>query len=81
MNLPLQVFLTSVVIMFLVFSVYASIIWMQNTPKLIEIMRNKNSSHWSYRATIYYGIAFAIFVVSSVFISFVVFLAMKIWSM
>lgn len=78
-QLPMQVFLTSVVLIFLAFSVYSTVIWLQSTPKLKTILNKTSETHWSYRWTIYYGIAFAIFLVASVFISFVVFLAIRVW--
>lgn len=77
-TLPAIVFYTACLILFLCFSGWATIIWFQNQPQMKSILSDPNR-HWSYKATIYYGLAFAIFLITAVFISFIVSLSFIIW--
>ena len=73
-NMPLNVFLTSLVIIWIGFSVYAIIIWLQFTPNLKTVLKDAEK-HWSVKFVIYYGISFSIFLITIIGISFIVLLS------
>jgi len=55
-------------------SITAIAFWLK-TPK---VKLNSKDLHWAFKGLIYYGIFFTIFIVSSVFLSFIVLLAFVI---
>jgi len=77
-SLPLTIFLTAFGIIFLGVSVYCVGLWLRSVKGLKTLLEDQ-MQHWSLKLAIYYGIAFFIFLVSSVLMSFVVLLAITIW--
>lgn len=75
MSLPWAVFGTLVILVFFGISISAVIVWIKSFKKTREILQDVNQ-HWSFRAFIYYGIFFTIFICFAVFISLVVGLAL-----
>lgn len=73
-NMPLNIFLTSLVIIWLGLSVYAIVIWLQHSPKLKAVLKDVER-HWSVKFIIYYGIGFSIFLITIIGISFIVLLS------
>lgn len=77
-SLPAVIFFTTCLILFLTFSTYATIIWIQSQPKLKEILNDPNR-HWSFKFVLYYGMSWALFLIAATFISFIVGMSYLIW--
>ena len=78
-SLAFMVFSVLVVLVFFGIGITCMAIWFKSFAKTREILRSP-TEHWSVKGAIYYGAYFAIFIVSSVFISFVVIIAYILWS-
>lgn len=73
-----MVFGTLVILVFFGVSISAIAIWVKSFAKTKEILKDLNK-HWSFKAFIYYGIFFTIFIIFAVFISLVVGLALLLF--
>lgn len=71
MTLAATVFTILIILIFLSISMTAVLFWIK-----ADFNKIKDSNvHWSRKAFVYYGIFFTIFIVSAIFISFVVWFA------
>ncbi len=73
------IFYVFIIIIFFGISITSISIWIKSFAKTKEILKDPNK-HWSFKAFIYYGIFFSIFITFIVFLSMVIGLAMFMWS-
>lgn len=79
-DLPIKIFLTIFLLMFLTFSGYCTIVWMTMSKNLKQVLNDKEK-HWSLRWIVYYGIGFSIFLVVTVCLSFIFGITMYLWGL